>query len=559
MQRARSLGLLISLALVLLAPATAHAQTGVGFPLAAPASMTTPPPGFTTSAREALAIAKRQPAVVKAQREHPNAELDAQIWDGSRWEVDLLTRAGGDVIVDVDISAAGRVTGVWTGLAAGNYLARGDFDPIMRKPWVWLTFGILFLAPFVDPRRLRRLLHLDLAVLLSFGVSYAFFERGHPETAIWLFYPPLLYLLGRMLLTGLRPRTRAGRLVPLMPTAMLAVGVIALFGARVALNVHSDKVLDVGYASVVGADRIAHKQELYVDNDTHGDTYGPIAYIAYIPFELAFPWKGEWDAVPAAHAAALTFDLLTLVGLFLLGMRLRAGPRGRRLGLALAWAWAACPFTLLGLLQNTNDGLVAMLLVFSLLAFGSAPARGALLGLATAAKFFPGALLLLVARGRDGDGRRQRLQTVAACVGVFVFAMAVYFPAGGLRELWNCTLGFQLDRPADFSPWAIVHGAGWTQTVLKGLAVVIVAAVSFLPGRRTLTQISALAAAVLIAIQLPSGHWFYLYIPWFAPMLLTALFSAYREPEAVATAADLDAESENRSLADRPAPLTLAS
>jgi len=58
------------------------------------------------------------------------------------------------------------------------------------------------------------------------------------------------------------------------------------------------------YISVVGADRVAHKQQLYVDNDSHGDTYGPVNYIAYIPFEIAFPWKGVWDQVPAARAAS---------------------------------------------------------------------------------------------------------------------------------------------------------------------------------------------------------------------------------------------------------------
>ena len=51
--------------------------------------------------------------------------------------------------------------------------------------------------------------------------------------------------------------------------------------------------MDVGYASVIGADRIAHKQDLYVDNEIHGDTYGPITYLAYVPFELLFPNDGK--------------------------------------------------------------------------------------------------------------------------------------------------------------------------------------------------------------------------------------------------------------------------
>jgi hypothetical protein len=297
--------------------------------------------------------------------------------------------------------------------------------------------------------------------------------------------------------------------------------------------------MDIGFASVAGADRIMHRQPLYVDNDTHGDTYGPVNYIAYIPFEAAFPFKGVYDRLWAAHAAALFFDLMTIVGLVLLGLRLRAGPEGRRLGLAMAWAFAACPFTLLTLMDNTNDGLVAMLLVIMLLVFQWAPARGLALGLATAAKFSPAALLLVVARGTGGhdreDGRRQWLQVVGVCAAIFVFTMAVYFPAeGGFRALWNCTLGYQLGRNPDFSLWAVVYNLGWLQKALDVFGIGVALVAGLWPGRRTLTQVCALAAAVLIAIQLPGGHWFYYYITWWAPLVIAALFTRYKEPLAAA-------------------------
>src|SRR5204863_354321 len=84
----------------------------------------------------------------------------------------------------------------------------------------------------------------------------------------------------------------------------------------------------------------------------------------FLPFELIFPNNGEWDSLPAAHAATLFFDLLTIVGLVLLGRRLRAGPEGTRLGLALGWAWAAFPFTLWAVMENTNDGMISALIVF---------------------------------------------------------------------------------------------------------------------------------------------------------------------------------------------------
>jgi len=38
--------------------------------------------------------------------------------------------------------------------------------------------------------------------------------------------------------------------------------------------------------------------------------------------------------------------------------------------------------------------------------------------------------------------------------------------------------------------------------------------------------LAALAAAVLIALQLTADHWFYLYLVWFAPLTWVALLGA---------------------------------
>ena len=171
-----------------------------------------------------------------------------------------------------------------------------------------------------------------------------------------------------------------------------------LVGFRVGLNVTNSNVIDVGYAGVIGADKLLHGQNLYghwpTDN-AYGDTYGPVNYYAYVPFRAIFGWSGTWDDLPAAHAAAIAFDLLTLLGLFLLGRRIRgpdAGDRARlRLGRVSVHAVA--------LSSNTNDTLVAMLLVLALLVIGSAPGRGVLAALAGLTKFAPLALAPLFLRG----------------------------------------------------------------------------------------------------------------------------------------------------------------
>ena len=46
------------------------------------------------------------------------------------------------------------------------------------------------------------------------------------------------------------------------------------------------------------------------------------AYEAYLPGYWAFGWSGRWDTLPAVHATSILWDVLTLVGLWLVGLRL---------------------------------------------------------------------------------------------------------------------------------------------------------------------------------------------------------------------------------------------
>src|SRR5207248_10884928 len=117
---------------------------------------------------------------------------------------------------------------------------------------------------------------------------------------------------------------------------------------------------------------------------------------------------------------------------YLVGARLGPGRAGRLLGLALAWAYAACPWTLLVLMQATNDGLVALLLAIALLISSSQAGRGVLLGLAAASKFAPLSLAALFARvGRERGGRRLVVYAAALLLTAGL-AIAAYLPDGGV-------------------------------------------------------------------------------------------------------------------------------
>jgi hypothetical protein len=407
-------------------------------------------------------------------------------------------------------------------------------------PYAGAAFAVLFVAPFADLRRPFRLLHLDLAALLAFGVSHAFLNREQLGVSVPLSYAVLAYLLGRMLFAGFRAEERNERLIPMVPATWLVIGIVLLAGARVGLDATRSDVGDVGYATVVGADRIEHGQGLYGGDfprlrrpsgdgrlkfwKNPGDVYGPATYLAYVPFELAFPWHDDWREPSAARAAAVTFDLLTALVLFLIGRRMR----GRLLGLALAFAWLSYPYTLFPLMLNTNDQLIALLVASAFLALQSAPARGAALALGAAVKAAPLALAPLFATGDGERSLRRALVFTASFLVVLVLLIAPFVPSGGLHELYDRTLGFQAERHASrWTLWSHAPGLDWLRTVVRAGAICLALVVGWLPRRRTGVQVAALGAAVLIAVELGLNHWFYTYIEWFAPLALVALMAPY--------------------------------
>jgi Glycosyltransferase family 87 len=525
----RGLAALAAVALALAAPAAAEAADPVR-----PASDTEPPRFFERSARDAERIAARAKKVREARRDGP---LDPTAYTKGigRWQVSFFR--GGDEVVQVQLDdRSGAVVEQWSGYQVAWTMARGYSGAFGRKlnaPYVWIPLCLLFLAPFVDLRRPLRLLHLDLLVLLAFGVSHVFFNRGEIGVSAPLVYPVLAYLLARMLLAGFggRGASDARPRRPLVPHAsltVLVVGLVFLTAFRIALNVADSNVIDVGYAGVIGADRIVDGDQLYgkgfSDDVERGDTYGPVAYLLYVPFEQALPWSGRWDDLPAAHGAAIAIDLLVIGGLLLLGRRLRPGRDGHALGVVLAYAWAAYPYTAFVLESNSNDSLIALACVGALLA-ATIPRgdlaglwSGVALGLGTAAKFVPLALAPLFAR-------RAPLVLGAALVLTIVIVVAPFVPDGGLRELYDRTVGYQAGRPSPFSVWGQVDSLGWLQTAMKLAAAGLALLVAFVPRRPDLRQTAALGAAVLIAVQLTASHWFYLYIVWFVPFVLVALFA----------------------------------
>ena len=190
----------------LLAPASAAAQDPK-----LPLTQTEPPRGFELDARQAERIAARAEKVREERRDGPLDPV-AYTRGAGRWQVSFFRSGDEQVQVYVDDSS-GEITEQWSGDQVAWRMARGypgAFGRTLNAPYVWIPLCLLFLAPFVDLRRPFRLLHLDLLVLVAFGASHVFFNRGEIGVSVPLVYPVLLYLLVRMLFAGFRPRERRG-------------------------------------------------------------------------------------------------------------------------------------------------------------------------------------------------------------------------------------------------------------------------------------------------------------------------------------------------------------
>ena len=486
---------------------------------------------------------------------------DQLAWDVSVWSGDAGEIAKGKVD-----DRRRAVTEAWTGPQVAWKMARGGGGAFggetINSIWVWAGFCLLFFLGLADLRRPLSLRNLDLLALLSFSVSLWFFNRGEIFWSAPLVYPPLVYLIARCTWIGFRGGL--GRTRPVWPIWLLAALTVFLAGFRVGLNLEASNVIDVGYAGVIGAHRIANGEMPYghmpvqenlkpcgpadaegeirdriqtngrcESSNDRGDTYGPVAYFAYVPAFLAVGWSGKWDNLPAAHATSIGWDLICLVGLALVGFRFG----GRRFAATLAFAWAAYPFTQYASNSNTNDAVLPAFLIWGFWLVSSPWARGVAVALAGWTKF--AALLVAPLWLTYPDSLRLPRAKFAYALG-FAGATAAAFSVLLLepdaveagRVFYERTLEWQLARESPFSiwDWRQYHAEGvpdlhLPQQLLKVAVVAAAILFAFVPRRKTPLQLAALTAVLILGFELVLTHWFYLYIPWFFPFAAFAVLA----------------------------------
>ena len=505
-----------------------------------------------------------------------NGRTTDATYEASRggWETGVWWGDAGQIAKGFVDDGSEAVTEAWTGPQVAWTMARGyegafGGKELERLP-VWLGFCALFLLGLADLRRPLSVRNLDLLVLLSFSVSLWYFNDGDVFASMSLVYPPLVYLLARMVWVGFRGRAAAASR-PVWPVWVLAAATVFLAGFRVGLNLvaergeDSTRVIDVGYAGVIGAHRIANGETPYghmpvqenlkacgaadsegevrdriqtngrcESSNPTGDTYGPVAYFAYLPGFAIFGWEGRWDELPAAHFTTIAFDLIVLLGLVLVGKRFG----GARLAVTLPFAWAAYPFTQYMSNSNSNDAIAPALLVFGFWLAASPAARGAFTALSSWVKFTSLLVVPLWASYPDALRRPRAKAVFASAFGlasllVFWVLLLEPTPLHAARVFYNRTFASQFERESPFSiwDWGQYHADGipdleLLQRVLIPAVALFSLALFLVPRRKSPLQLAALTAAVLIAFELVLTHWFYLYLPWFLPFVAFAVLAA---------------------------------
>ena len=581
----RRVVLALLLALAVLVPA-AHAATGTGTTPTLPNQFTPKRGPAQLNEKRVTAIFLRDDKVADWLDRYPKRDLvkDATFDKDRRdWSIGVWSSSAGEIATGRVDDETGVVTEAWTGPQVAWKMARGSSGAFggreINSLPIWLGLCAIFLIGLVDFRKPLTMRNLDLVVLLSFSASLWFFNRGDIFTAVPLAYPPMAYLLGRMVWSAWRGGAERGR--PVWPVWLLASATVFLVGFRIGLNVRSSNVIDVGYSGVVGANRIVNGQSPYrhmpregslkacgsadaegeirdriqtngrcESADERGDTYGPVAYESYIPGYLLFGWSGKWDRLPAAHATALAFDLLALLGLALLGRRFG----GTRLAATLPFAWAAYPFTqyVLELEHERRDharvpDLRLLARHLRVRAWG-VPGPGRVDEVRRVAAR---AVVGLLSRGATVLGKGCICSRFCGCDRRCVFDPA---PRAEPRACGARLLGPHL-RLAGRPRLAVLDlGLGPVPRSWDSRPRTLPAdrdrapprwciACYFVPRRKTPLQLAALTAAVLIGFELTLTHWFYLYIPWFFPFVAFVVLAARRRRVETVPAHD-DAERE---------------
>jgi hypothetical protein len=453
----------------------------------------------------------------------------------------------GQLIADAAIDRTGRVVS-----------EKADTVPVPYGNWVAYEPAVLgglclLFVLMAGVRPWRRLRNLDVIAALSVLPAVLLFQHRYLSPSMLAAAPPMIYLLLRCAFVGFGPERPAAASRPLLVALTPGLDparrvrwlrcLLAVVGlVFVLVGVGSPNTVDVLYAAMEGATRLIHGVLPYghlPPGVTHGDTYPILTYVLYTPLALIAPVNTTWDSVTGGLALAVLAALLAAAAMFLTVVgRRRLGashpPEVEEAGLRAALAWLAFPPLLITASTGTTDPALAAMLAFAVLLWRRPVLCSGMLAVAGWFKLAPLVLVPLALaplRGRRLAGALAAIALVSLPLlglllalggtggpGDMVRAMSYQFTRGSVQSVWGA-LGI-----ADAQPFG--------QACVLGLVAASALWLHREPERATeRRRMAALAAAILIGLQLAADYWAFLYLAWLLPLIVFSLL-ADRDPVA---------------------------
>jgi len=393
---------------------------------------------------------------------------------------------------------------------------------------------------------LWRIRNLDVLVIASLTLSVVLYNKGLLTRMVLVSYSALIYLAFRCVWSGLRSGGPAKPSVPLYDRVTRGwnprqrLGILRLTAAALALitamvGFTSPSVLDVGYAVMEGATQIVHGVLPYghIPDVLHGDTYPLGSYLFYVPFAWHWPVRTVWGDADPTLAVAVAAALFVSVGVW--RMTAGVGPNVERSShsaqlarLRMAIAILAFPPLLVTVSTGTTDVVLAGMLVAVLLLWRRPAWCMSALSAAAWFKAAPVAIVPLLLARLHGRAARRALAALLLTSGVMTGGLIAL---GGLDAPLRMlkAIGFQFTRSSPHTLWGLIGSVPLQQlaqaatvTLLVGAAITIRRDPDLAADRR---RIAAIAAAVLVGLQLSANYWTYMYLVWVLPLITLALLA----------------------------------
>ncbi len=500
-------------------------------------------PHYRLSAAAAIAAARANKSDREFLAHHPTSSarvipLDATVqrvtfFDGPRIVLDAAVGEHGEVVASEE-----HIPGV---PASGAALA--------NSPWVLALLSVLFLlATLVVP--LRRVRNLDALALASLTLTVPLINARLVAASVICATPALCYLMVRCLSVGLgsgRPRAAgpADTLLldwlwagwePKRRTRILRLLVLATVLAFLMITLTSSGYTDVAAASLEGATDMLHGVLPYghIHLAFHGDTYPLLNYLLYVPAALWLPVSNAFSDLTGSLMTTAVASLLVGWALYrIAGSRELGGAGEARTDnrLRAVLAWFAFPPVLLAASGGANDLALAACLAWMLALRTRTAASMLALAMGVWVKLVPLVLLAIWVPYR----RRGLWRSCAAALAMSVALTALLLLLGGTGGISAMAhaISFQFQRGSFFAPW-YTFNVQWLQPLAQAaVPAILVASILHLRADRSartdLVRLSALAAALLLGVQLAANYWTWSYLPWVFPFLAVALFMSQGE------------------------------